>query len=502
MPEVDPKNEAMLLNALHFYSDNCAPEDLHPDCPYSVPTSTGLGCAEECLDYLAIHEARDGPELGPEIGATPLRPHRSRQGPAKGAPAFDCGQIYIEQRDLPLDRRSPVALLRGLTDLLCQGPPEKPEDRPAAEQELLSLRDQLQAQGFAVENIVYQIIVPRIVATILGYVLVATVATELPDTLPSGQILDWIPLLADDPRPLSELRATLEAEGDAMSAFLGRLMNGAGKLHRWLQSLSLIDLASWATPTSNAFSVLDTSPPPAPSPLARWAYERFTETYLHNWAKESLELEWAYIKGRQTGSCHARYMAFRKCDRIEVASAIADADLDKSMSRDNDMIGKYVPSAKELLEKGDRRAAVALFDMACDLSPGSADAHNNRGFCRLPDDPALALRDFETARELRPSDPFVTAGNQMLALHKTHRNSAALKIAEDACGWNWSNARSATMWNFQSTSPELLTVDSLLYVAQLAALVAAEAGDPVAEAKWHGRSLQRSADCESGGPHS
>jgi hypothetical protein len=492
----EESDREMLIRALRYFSDNCVPGDLHPECPYSVLTRSGLGCAEECLDYLAVHEPpkEASVEFIAGIGAVPMRHRRYRQGPAAGSPPFDSGQIYLEQSVLPVDRRSPVALMRGLVELLTEAPLESPEELAKRRGEFFSIEAQLVVQGFDVDNIVRETIIGQIATLICGSVLALVFVDELPDGAFSGSFRSWLSILIPSCQSLDEVKKFYSdpvAGQDLVTKLLGE---DQWRIRQWLSSLSREDLVAWRVPEPEEYGSLTIEPAAVHDPKSLWAYDRFTETYLSNWKTVSLHYEWEYLTGKRPPVCLPRYMSFRKLDRADVATAIADREVDQRKGSDSFVVSKYSGRAIELLERGDRSAAVTLFDIACDLSPESANAHNNRGFCRLIDDPALALNDFEIARNLGTVDPFLPAANQMLALHRLQRNASAMKIAEDAWGWDWARADRAVMWDFRTDEAVLTRTDSLLYLAELAAEIARTSGDAVAEAKWRSRASQRRDD--------
>jgi hypothetical protein len=80
-----------------------------------------------------------------------------------------------------------------------------------------------------------------------------------------------------------------------------------------------------------------------------------------------------------------------------------------------------------------------------------------------------------------------TVGNRMLALSRLDRFSTAPEVAE---GW-WSGTRTDAgriyMCNFRDPRSAVTEVDSIEYIAELAAEIAHKSGDVGSHARWEGR---------------
>ena len=499
----------MLARALRFYSDHCETGNLHPDCPYAVQTRDGLGCGEECLDYLAAHQGDEGSAEHAHLGLVRITTtRRARRGPDPQAPAYDCRQVCIEEHGLPPVRQSPTTLLLQLTDALVEPPYTENADEVDRRARVSALIEELQRRGFHVEALVTAAIVPVMGRSVVSWAVVTAVTGK---RLPSGwtyhERSKWVPLLLqrfglaeqrDAGIDLTDSRARSVVEFTVDDVETARLIKqmlttGLGKIVTWMAAQSIDTLLAWETPTPEEFEeVVVPSVDPTNDTLQRWIFERFTSTYLESWATSSLRHEWQYLHGRQTPPCNSGQLGLRRIDARHLAAVIADRTIsDRGDRSDALAISKYVGVATELLASGQRDAAVHIFDMACSLSPGSGEAHNNRGFCRLPDDPETAIADFKLARGLGVSDPLVAAANQSLALHKVGRNASALKIAADTWPGGMANENSATMWDFRAVEPSLITIDSQLYLAELAAEIAQRSGDIASAGTWITRAHER-----------
>lgn len=501
----------MLARALRFYSDHCETGNLHPHCPYAVPTRDGLGCGEECLDYLAAHQDDEGSREHADLRFIRIQTtRRARRGPDPEAPAYDCRQVRIEEDGLPSERQSPTTLLLQLADALVEPPHTVDANEADRQVTVRSLVDELRRRGFDVERLVTAAIVPVMAQSVVSWAVVTAVTGgQLPSGWTYHERSKWVRMLLQGfgfgfPEKTQAATDAEDGESTGLVKFtvadpkVAKLVSqmvtiGVGKIRAWMTAQSIEALLAWKTPTPEEFDEIIIPPTgPTEDTLQRWMFERFTSTYLESWAMSSLQHEWQYLHGRQTPPCNAGQLGLRRIDARQLAVVIADRTTsDRGDRSDALTISKYVGVAAELLASGQRDAAVQIFDMACSLSPGSGEALNNRGFCRLPDDPESALVDFERARALGVSDPLVNAANHSLALHRLGRNASALKVAAGAWPGGMTANNDGTMWDFRAVEPSLLTIDSQLYLAELGAEIAQDGADIASARTWNSRAEER-----------
>jgi len=184
-------------------------------------------------------------------------------------------------------------------------------------------------------------------------------------------------------------------------------------------------------------------------------------------------------------------MTTRRIDASELARLIADRAVREGQTEARIMpqalIGHFTETAVKLLRKGQRYAAAAIFEAAKELTPRSAEAHNNYGFCILPDRPEEALIALVVAADLLGSDTWaVNVGNRLLALRKLGRLTTALELAERFIAAAPSvEPNSAYMWSFETNEAELLLVDDVrMYALGLAVKIAADTGDELLTTRW------------------
>lgn len=487
----DGREREIFVRALRSFSDSCVDPDLHPDCPFSVPTATGWGCGEECLDLLATYDPDpdlDEIRLVDGISLVPRRARRSRRGPGTGSKAFDAREAWLRDQD-EVDRGkwATSSLVLDLLQGLCEAPPPDPGVGHRVSR-IKFVWEEMERRGFDVDRLVRAGLAPNVSLVIAMNIFMgeARDAEELgadPDIL-SG----WADLLR------LEVPDLLTADGEPsqeawMAALQGQFHAG---LIAWLATAREEDIVAWTPPTTVEFDAAIASSPPyledeiAPS---RWLIDRFTQTYPADWSLSSLKLEWQYLHGERSAPCSRPAMRSRQVDKNQLAQAIATRSMDQqSAGLGEPTADALVPRAIALLEQGKRRAAAGLFEVARVLVPNDPSVHNNYGFCLLPDDPQRALQAFDRAMELGRRDTILVA-NQVCALGRLGRWASALERAQLVVDeWEMVPRRSAWMWEPSSSyaeEPKLVLQDDVrLYVLRLALTVAEWSGDADHIARW------------------
>ena len=498
----DGRERRLLVTALRSYSYCCVPGDLHRDCPFAIRTRDGLGCGEECLDLLANLDDPNEPvgvALGLGIRIAPMLRPRARRGPSPDTMPFDSRQHFLEELSLPVVRRSPASLFIGMMDELGEPPPADPSQRAKRALTIQEIVSDLYRRGFDVEVLLREAFVPVIASMTASWVIVRIVTGE--DAAQDWSYAErsgWATLVLDTD-DLSKTTSAIRAKGHdgIQKAIESTLGTGRSKIENWMATLPIDDLIAWVVPTRAQFEAISDAPPSQKGGPQAWMMERFTNTYLDAWSTESLHFEWDYIHGKVVPPCNAAQMRSRRISREELALAIAHRATGTVAGQSRSIVphGKYVGVATDLLRKGERASAAALFDVACELSPRSGDALNNRGFCRLPDDPEGALRDFERAMDSGVFDLAVATANRMLALHRLGRNTSAISLAEDL----WTSSPlpkwGAVVWDFRTATPTLIdTEDAVAYTAELAAFIGSAVGDESLAEVWRTRLAERRAE--------
>jgi hypothetical protein len=272
--------------------------------------------------------------------------------------------------------------------------------------------------------------------------------------------------------------------GQVMGASIGELMP---RVVGWLSSLSLRDLLAWQAPSASEFEGrLDKADPP--SPEARWIFDRFVTTYLDEWATTSLDLEWAYIHGNLVAPCARDAMRTRIVQESELAVVLAHRKHEKNGASDEHMVSvtALVASAVEHLRAGRRTVAAAIFDSCRRAKPHNGVAHNNYGFCILPDDPSGALEALNVAAKLGMESEPVNVANRMLAMWRLGRVTSALELGQKFMEASPKDD-SGYLWQVDPEgNPELVHARSVIgYVTSLGLVIAESASDQTMAKVWH-----------------
>ncbi|MHB8290087.1 MAG: hypothetical protein ACYDEY_12790 [Acidimicrobiales bacterium] len=360
--------------------------------------------------------------------------------------------------------------------------------------ENVEIVEELARRGFAVDQILHDVVIPNMssaaVSPYLMYLFVpdahrSGLPAEMVDFAESG----WERLTASNPGLKSLLDAAAAGDVESRRALLAHIMEDVREqIHSWFLSLERAELLKGRTPNVDEYLSMDRATEPIESD-ATWIFDRFTKTYLDSWKYDSLLRELRFLDGKHAGPCSSAQMHFRRLDYGKVAVEIARRVVsEQTIDRGSFPIAsKYVTLTLELLKRGERAAAAAIYDGVCQASPRSADAFNNRGFCILPDFPESALQDFERASSLGMSRAVTTVGNQLLAMLQTNRLASALELAERV----WMDLRemgTISMWDPTTDEPTIIEVPSgRSYIASLATLIAQRAGDEVSGQRWRQR---------------
>lgn len=464
----DPEIREIFLRALREYSEECEAPLLTPGCPYSVEVEPGLrGCADECMDILGEHDAPpliDETFLGDGISIVRRKRPRTRRAQRPGANAYDARAIYLEDKgDKHTSQWRLASILQGLIETASTQPPVETAAAADRQQTL----DELRRLAGEHELDFSRQILPHLRVMVASSVFASLIryqaqADEDPTVDRSGR---W-EILAD------EFLKDSKDSGSTNSRF-----EGLGSLYYpvadWATHATADQLLTWDPPTRFAdvtaepleFGSLDED--------GQWIMDRFTRTYLDQWSTESLNKEWLYLHGQIKAPCSPADMQLREVNAKQLSPVMADRLAIKAGPKPT-LAQTLVQPALAFLKDGRRLEASALFEAATRREPNSAEAHNNLGFCRLPDDPAAALVHFTAALSARGGDKNVIDMNRILALAALGRHTSAIDLAtaflSDAPEPNGPTV--AWLWDvdsiLESDSPVIIEVkDSREYVKQI-----------------------------------
>lgn len=492
MDEINSRRRLLMNRSLRKFSDSCSPPmELHQSCPYRVRAATGFVCGEECMDILGEDEV-SVVELDEPLGFQfhRMEPRRMRVGPKPDEIAFDAARSNAQDESKPVAQCTTTTLISRLRDVLVDNVMSIDSFSDVHSIDLTDLALELVERGFDVHELLNEVVVPELAfASVMRLFLPVMEANAAPQSLSNAALseLEWLS------SGFSELRETIEGVLAAKSESIQRLPlilheHLLEQYTGWFRSKSDEEILRGVLP--NRFERFERPEEPIESQRGRWVFDRFTTTYLDLWQTPSLLEEWRYVRGECSTPCLSSHMQERKILAADLSREIANRAATGTLTTTpaSASIGRYVQPAIELLTLGNLDAAISIFDVLCDVAPMSAEAFNNRGFCRLPKNPVDALRDFERACKLGMAQSPITIANRVLALRKLNRASSALALAEEE--WDGlQSGGSCFLWNFATDVPVVIEVeDPVQYLVSLVTLIADESCDDVAASVWRSRS--------------
>jgi hypothetical protein len=514
LPSAGPER-VIFLRALQQFSDECEMPELQPECPFSVDLpSGGRGCGEECMDILAqfgdSHSRGGGVDLGNGIVARRRRQFRPRRGPEPGSRPFDAQAALARDQDSgrPIAAWSTVSLMKLLFDELSHSPVDAEAQRTA---NIESSWEELERRGHNVHGYV-RWGRGRVIATSIE---IATIFRDLEETRSSGEPakpprtlreapLGWGDLLnrvGKHAPALEDALASMPEDERAKTRLVLRALTGpyAELTNAWVRTASRDDLLAWRPPSDPeevlTLAAIETVTTEEQATFS-WLVDRFTFTYLTDWAEKSLHREWRYLHAELVPPCSSMEMRQRRIAERDVSKAIASrvASLKRDQLSDDEVkppktpglsINQLTSAAIEFLHAGRRSAAAALFEAAKRESANDPEVRNNYGFCILPDDPEAGLQEVHAAGELGFIPRGVTLANRMYGLFRLQRFASALEAAErlfheedahhDAYLWDWRKG---------PENAKVICVTPHTYGVQFALDIAEVAGDAAQAAVW------------------
>lgn len=441
--------------ALVRYADSCPPT-LHLDCPYVEESDGNRICHSQCRDEV-VRLSKPG-----HSGGTIL-----------AGPLFDARQCLLsESTAVPDANWHTSSLLQRLRSaLLCPPRSQDGEYFLVREIDATNALAYLGQRGFDSEWIVR-----------FG------LAEDLPNML-ALWVMGWYSELGQPAQRPQWVAPWLDAfekhVGECDSTDIGHLLAAAHRsgyiewIKRWLQQAPLHDIVAW-TPMDG---ITDGNDPH--DGQARWMIDRFTKTYLRDWAETSLHHEYHYLRGTQDAPIAVGEMMGRQLTKSDVDRELARRAVNGSRSR----LAAVKSQAIGLLGEGRRREAAALFDAARILEPQDAEAHHNYGFCLTPDDPEAALGALIRAEELGITTKALNLLNQSIALRLLGRPADALTAAERAHDQIGGRSEPVWLWGDLTASDEPIieNVDLATYLRRLGRDLAEELGEEEQVDLWRDR---------------
>jgi hypothetical protein len=307
LPSKGPEREIFLV-ALERMSEQCEPPHLIRECPFSIDLPTGgRGCGEECLKLLAAEDSTHGDDL--VLGASGLVARHRSQPPHKlavnrstgtsgGERAFDAMETYYrDSSTLPVRRWNTVALMVALREIGLADPDKR---QSGAQDVLGDCVAELVRRGFDVDLHLRPYIAHRLSHAIPAAVAGRTAVGRPPQPATViGRLIAWRDSMSrsDVSSERVERGAERLAQRFRVSPDLGRILeftligDFAKRVQEWARVSSIWELFAWEVAPEMRH---DTAPHLSAVTeqdqlnVAIWLFDRFTETYLRDWRRESL----------------------------------------------------------------------------------------------------------------------------------------------------------------------------------------------------------------------
>ncbi|MEB4208757.1 hypothetical protein [Mycobacterium sp. 94-17] len=417
-PEI--RKEQLLYRALADFSDACDVPNLTPSCPfYQLQPDGSPICGEECKDILSddlSHAVQPNTlTLGGDLAAIqgPRRP-RPRRVPAVGRIAFDARQFYLTERDRDVNSWGMTSLIKGLQFQLAYMSVD-PNDPPDMER-VNEIYDELRNRGIDAVAVTRQGLFRHITTSVLWHIH---------NVLAKGEDeLGWINLIRDVTPNFDETGSDVE---DGLERAVDTIRP---HLTTWVLFADIEDLIEHRlTVSAEELERLYAEGLPPRDFDAVWLVERFTETYLDDWSRRSLQREWRYIHSQCASPCPPANMRERSVEVKALALLLAEVGARHVEGQDADTddaggdgpagllhVGQFLPLAVEALERGDRAEAVSIFKMLYEIRPDDREVTNNLGFCILPEQPEEAAGYLTTAIQTTTSKPLLAMAYLNLSL--------------------------------------------------------------------------------------
>ncbi len=456
----------LLAVAVSRYADTCGPS-LHVDCPYSHDDGAGLICGQECRQIVAdlvrprVQQFENSllpfdaqQALHSSVGIT--------QSPTVAwsttALLFRLKQVALSRTVHPMSgliRRNVVDATSALAVL---------EERGVDSQALL------------VEAV---------------WPLVAR-AIDLTVSL-AGLRFSNMMRIDDRFRSLLELRNSIipmDPELVSQESMMGSKLF-RGRVESWLQSADVEAAFSWALP--HDLPQVDALPAHAEASEFGWLLDRFSETYLDKWSKESLAFEFRLLnEGFKPAFIPHSVLSERKLNRGEVAQELASRSMDP-FNVDIETRTALTERALEAIQDGRRDLAATVFASVREMEPASQEWANNHGFCLIPDNHPDALKALLESRRLGRRDTILAANIALTHLLLGDPQSA-LTECENVLESGLHPKLVAYLWNVDSLEkePEIDPGGSVaVYVCDIAIRSAQQLGQTTKVEQWNGVKKQQ-----------
>lgn len=416
---------------------------------------------------------------------------------------FDARQTLLcEQSPRPDPRWSTVSLVTAVRGLVSWTPAETlawpPESSP--DSRLTAFRaaaGELTRRGVDADSLVRYGMRNEIAASLMSFLLIKTLGLEIPELVEQRGI-DIDAWNAAMPSSRAIIRHDISLENIAQ-AVNSSIESQVPVILPWIMRAPLTSLVTLSPPELLSFS--------EPAPIVTsdsslyeqyaWLVDRFSTTSVHDWLTSSLHLEYRWHAEREPPPCPVDLMSQRELNLDSVNGEIAQRAVLNVPAGEPDpesaLAADMANHAGALLAQGRGQEAIALFEFASMRRPSDAQARNNLGFCRIPEDPKRALLDLEAAASMGYHDMVVNIYNRVCCLMEMRQARAAIALANSYWEIKADTSNGAILWLQANGTWKIHQVDDPHQaLAELIISVSRAAGLPDDEVTWRERLNSRS----------
>jgi hypothetical protein len=208
-----------------------------------------------------------------------------------------------------------------------------------------------------------------------------------------------------------------------------------------------------------------------------WLVDRFSTNSVRSWLTTSLQYEFRWQDEAEPPPCPEELMIERELEEHELNAELAMRSA-HSLGGDPDpqsVLASEVDShARNLCAQGRHQEAATLFEFAVLRRPYDSEVRNNLGFCLIPENPAVAIKELQAAAHMGYAHPAINAYNRACCYLALEQPRAAMATVEEywpvkvpdpdgAMLWQWAPGADWVLANVED--PNAALADLMINVA-------------------------------------
>lgn len=481
------RRDALIASAVLAFADSCTLPKLTPSCPFYEMVDGSPSCGEQCRNISVELGAPSRPIVSHQIGGLVMQGREIPAEIASGVYEFDAGRDFMAQRHLPWAEQSIASILVGLEGHFLRALMGNAESKQSS----LELWHELARRNLPVARIAVGGLSHSMARSVASVAALPRLRELGVFSIGKGELLanesnGWYEFAnsafgefvkANGNRTGSNLQIIippgLESIAENSSSLHDAVINDQylrfvlsdrffTKVQHWFGRLLSEDPTSVLRQMIPQVAVFINLPDDeVQDDCGRWLWDRFSVTALEDWSPRSLAKEWNWIRFGFSHDVPRRLLLVRSVplDRIADVYFRQLAEGGQSQKPVGFDASQFVENAAQKLKDGDPIAAADIFLGLAQITPTSADAWNNLGFCLLAYDPQSALQALGRAAQFSSTNDAIRIANHMLALFLLDRSDEALLLTQVEMSHR--PGSSAWVWDISSLrkNPTLITTD-------------------------------------------